>query len=174
MAEPIEYRILLDLQAALRRISVQNGFFYDLADLAVKLDPNHGVEALIDPDGLRPFVVLEPKPELWDYGTSQETAQVELSPGVFSAADQVFVTLPIMVHWIQQSNPTVDESKMQTFFRGCADVEQAIARNVSRDGLAIHTRVTRRTYDEIFDSAQVWAMIELDILIYRTLGAPNA
>jgi hypothetical protein len=166
--EPIEYRIMLDLQTALRQISIHDGYFHDLAGLAVKLDPNQGVEELIDPAGLRPFVVLEKRPERWEYSEA-----VDYAFGGTPGMDQVLLTMPIVVHWINRSDPTVDESRMQTFFRGCADVEAAVGADRTRGTLAVDTRIVQRTYDEVFDSAQVWAMVELEVRMYRTLGLPN-
>lgn len=166
MPEPIEYRVFLDLQAALRQIAIHNGYFHDVAGTAVKLDPNQGVEELVNPDGLRPFIVIEKKPERWEYSGSQDEVG-----GVLR--DQFLLTLPVVIHWINASDPTIDESRMQTFFRGCADIEQAIGMDRERGGLAVETRIVQRTYDEAFDSAQVWAMVEAEIKIYRTFGLPN-
>lgn len=166
-ADPIEYRVIRDVQASLRQIAIIDGYHHDVAGLAVKLDANQGVEDLVGPNGPRPFIVLEPKPETWDYSVSGE----QVVQGV--AFDQVLLRMPLTVHWINDSDPNVDESRLQTFFRGCADIEQALAIDVTRGGLALDTRVTRRTYDEAFDSAQVWAMVEIEMRIYRALGHPN-
>lgn len=163
--EPIDYRVVLDVRAALRQITMVNGYHHDLAQLAVKLDPNQGVEALVDPDGPRPFAVLEVRPETWTYSGAQES--------LGAGQDQAVVTLPITVHWINASDPTADESRVQEFFRGCADIEQALGVDGTRGGLAIQTRMLQRRYDEAFSSAQVWAMVDYEILIYRTLGRPN-
>lgn len=156
---------MLDVQAALRQIAMDNGYHHDLAKLAVKLDPNQGVETLVDPDGPRPFAVLEVRPETWTYSGAQES----LDAGM----DQAVVTLPITVHWINTSDPTADESRVQEFFRGCADIEHALGVDGTRGGLAVQTRMVTRRYDEAFSSAQVWAMVDYEILIYRTLGLPN-
>lgn len=168
MPEPIEYLVMLDLQTALRQVSIIDGYFHDLAGLAVKLDPNQGVEELIDPSGARPFVVLEKRPERWEYSGAVDYALAS-TPGMA----QVLMTMPMVVHWINRSDPTMDESRMQTFFRGCADIEAAIGLDRTRGGLAVDTLVVQRTYDEAFESAQVWAMVELEVQIYRTLGLPS-
>lgn len=164
--EPIDYRVVLDIQAALRQISMDNGYHHDLVKLAVKLDPDQGVETLVDPNGLRPFAVLEVRPETWTYSGAQDDDGTVLR-------DQAVVTLPITVHWINTSEPTIDESRMQEFFRACADIEQALGLDATRGGLAVQTRMVQRRYDEAFDSAQVWAMVDYEVLIYRTLGLPN-
>lgn len=165
--EPVEYRVVLDVQTALRQITQTGGYFHDLAGLAVKLDPNQGVEELASPDGARPFVVLEVKPDTWTYSDAQDRTDDVLR-------DQAIVTVPITVHWINSSDPTVDEGWMQEFFRGCADIEQALGLDRTRGGMALQTRLTQRRYDEAFSSAQVWAMVDYEILIYRTLGLPNS
>lgn len=164
--ETIEYRVVLDLQAALQQIRLDNGYFHDLAGLVVKLNPNHEIENLTAPDGPRPFAILQVHPETWTYSSAQDSVD-----GVLR--DQAVVAVPITVHWIDTSDPTVDESWLQEFFRGCADIEQALGMDPTRGGLAVQTRMVTRRYDEAFDSAQVWAMVDYEILIYRTLGLPN-
>ncbi len=168
MPEPIEYLVMLDLQTALRQISIHDGYFHDVAGLAVKLDPNQGVEELVDPNGARPFLVLEKRPERWEY-----SGAVDYLLGGTPGMDQFLLTMPVVIHWINRSDPTIDESRMQEFFRGCADIETAIGIDRTRGNLAVDTRVTQRTYDEAFDSAQVWAMVEAEVRIYRTLGLPS-
>lgn len=156
-AEPIEYRVLLNLQTALQAITVAGGYHYTVAATAVKLDPNHNVEALIAPDGPRPFIVLELREERWEY----------------SPASQVRIVVPVTIHWVSDSTPTVDESRLQTFLRGCADVEQAMAVETIMGSLAQIPRIGKRTLDFMVDGAQVWAQIEADIVVNRTYGVPN-
>jgi len=126
----------------------------------VKLDPDQAVEELVAPDGPRPFIVLEAKTheEVWDYS---------------EMPDQVHLLLPATVHWIGAAQSNDDDSRMQTFFRGCADVEQAITVDSTRGGLAVDTRITKRTMDTVVEGTQVWALIDLEINIRRTLGQPN-
>jgi hypothetical protein len=71
VAEPIEFRILQDLQTALRGITVAAGYHYDLAALAVKLDPEQGVEELIGDSPLRPFFVIALDPDAFSYSPSK-------------------------------------------------------------------------------------------------------
>jgi len=156
-SDPIEFRIVQNLQTALLAIAVASGYHYDVAAATVKLDPNQGVEALVAPDGPRPFLVIEVQPETWAY---------------YPAGD-VKLRMPLTVHWVSESTPTDDTSRMQTFFRGCADVEQAVAVDIGRGGLATDTRVVRRTFDTAVDGAQVWALVELEVLVHRTFGQPN-
>lgn len=157
MSEPIEFRIVQNLQADLRAIGVADGYHIPITDVAVKLDPNHAVDTINAPDGARPLVLIEVNPESWIY---EPTSQVKL-------------IMPITVHWVSESDPTDDESRMRTYFRGCADVEKAIAVDLSRGGLAVDTRIEKRTFDTAVDGSQVWARIELRIQLHRTYGQPN-
>jgi len=157
MPEPIEFRLVQDLQASLALIAIASGYHFDVGATAVKLDPNVAVEALIAPDGPRPFILIEVQPESWEY---------------FPSGD-IKLRMPMTVHWVSDSTPTDDASRMRTYFRGCADVEQAVAVEGSRGGLATDTRVTKRTFDTAVDGSQVWALIDLQILVHRTFGQPN-
>jgi hypothetical protein len=158
MPEPNEYQIVLNLQTALLAITVVGGYHYDVAALAVKLDPNQDVEALLAPAGPRPFVVLEVKPERWEY----------------FPASQLRLVLPVTIYWVHDSDPTVDLSRLRTYLRGCADVERAIAVDITRGGRAVDTRIVKRTHDAIGDGAQVWAVVDTEIITHRTFGAPDA
>jgi len=156
--EPIDYLVIRNLQTALLLMTVATGYHFDVAALAVKLDPNQDVEAIIAPEGPRPFLILEVTPETWEY----------------VPASQVVLSLPVRIHWIADSDPTVDESFVETFFRGCADIERAIAPDHTRGGHATDTRIVTRAYDTLFGGAQVWAKVDLLIRIDRTYGQPDA
>lgn len=155
-AEPIEFLILQNLQAALEGIKTGNGYHHDVAQFAVKLDPEADIEALIAPDGPRPFVLVEVSPASWTYWP----------------ASQVDVVMPVIVHIVSDTEPTDDRSFMQTAFRLQADVEQAIAVDIGRGGRATDTRVKKATFAKL--GAQVWASIDVDIKVNRTFGQPNA
>lgn len=158
-ADPREYLILRNLQQALLAITVVSGYHYDVRALAVKLDANHDVEALIAPDGPRPFVILEVRSERWQYWPSH----------------MMNLVLPWTIHWVSESDPTIDEDRARLFYRGCADVEQAIALDTGRGGLAIDTRIVNRELQKnaAEDGAQVWAAIDIEIKLERTYGQPN-
>lgn len=155
---PTEYQILAHLKAALQQMSIAGGYHYNIVADAVKLDPNCDVESLIAPDGLRPFVIIEVKPDAWS----------------FSPANRANIVLPVTIHWVSESVPTDDVSRMLTFFQGCADVERAIAVDVSRGVKAQDTRITKRSYATALDGAQVWAMVEVDIPTRRVYGQPDS
>ena len=159
MAEPIEWLVLQDLQTALRAIAISDGYHFDVQALAVKLDPDQKVEDLIAPGGPRPFLILQPQPDTWDY--RERPAQAH-------------IILPITVHWISDTVQTDDDSRLRTFLRGCADIEQAIARDITRGGLAVDTRIVKRELDLAVGGSQVWAMVDVEIALRRTYGAPNA
>jgi hypothetical protein len=158
MSDPIEYAVVRNLQAALQAIAVSAGFHYNVADIAVKLDPNHKVEDFITPDGPRPFIILELKPEDWSY----------------QPAGRVVLVVPVTIHWVCESTPEEDESRLRTYLCGCADVERAIAKDISRGGLVVDTRIVKRTCDESTEGTQVWAMIDVEIRLHRIYGAPDA
>jgi hypothetical protein len=154
--EPIDFRIIQNLQTALRGISTVAGYHYDIVSVAVKLDPNQDTEALVAGLGERPFVVVEVFPDTFAY----------------QAARRVRVTTPITIHWVHDSDPTNDDSWLQVFSRGCADVEQAIAQDIRRGALAQDTLVLSREF-QTFGGSQVWAMVKTQVRVERIYGAPN-
>lgn len=157
MPEPISFRIVQHLQTALRSISVAGGYHYDVASVAVKLDPNSANDEVQSPGGPRPLVLIQVAPERRDYEPAGELRMV----------------LPVVINWVQESDATDDDSRMEVFFRGCADVEQAIAQDVSRGGLAIDTRIVQCINNDDLDGSQVWAQIEVEIALFRQYGRPN-
>lgn len=157
MPEPISFRIVQNLQTALRAIAVAGGYHYDVAAVAVKLDPNQANDAVHAPGGPRPLVLIQVNPERREYQPANELRMV----------------LPLVVHWVHESDATNDDDRMRVFFRGCADVEQAIAQDLGRGGLAIDTRVIQCTDRDELDGSQVWAQIEVEIRLFRQYGRPN-
>jgi hypothetical protein len=156
MPEPNEYQILLNLQQALQQIAVSGGYYFDVDPAAVRLDVNVDDEALAGAGRLRPFIVLEPQPESWEY----------------SPAKQLLLVMPVLIHWVGDAAESSDPVRLQTFFRGCADVERAIAVDVQRGGLAADTRITERTLDATTDGSTVWARVKTEMRIHRAFGQP--
>lgn len=159
MTEPREYQIVRDLQACLAAVRQVDGYFYDVVATAVKLDPNQRVEDIVAPDGPRPFVVIEVLPELRDYSTISRAA--------------VKVTRPLVIHWISEPTDATDEARMQMFFRGCSDVEKAIAGTVTkqaRSGLALQTLITGTEWEREDDLFSVWAKVNVDLSHQRLYG----
>lgn len=157
MAEPISFRIVQNLQTALRAISVAGGYFYDVVSIAVKNDPNSAANALRAPGAPRPLLLIQVDPERREY----------------QGANELRMVMPIVINWVQDSDATDDDSRMRTFFRGCADVEKAITADLSRGGLAIDTRIVRCINNDDLDGSEVWAQIEIEIPLFRQYGRPN-
>lgn len=154
--EPLEFRIVQNLQTALRAISIANGYHHDFAALAVKLDPNHDVESLIGDEPLRPFLIIDLRPDKYEY----------------SPANQVLLLMPFTIHAVNDTDPTDDDAMLKTYLRLSADVEMAIAVDESRGALATDTRIFEREMHEL-EGQQVWAMVKGEIREHRTYGEPN-
>ena len=154
--DPIAFRIMQNLQSALKNISVAGGYHHDIAALAVKLDPNHDVESLVGDESLRPFIILE-------YGSQS----FEYHP-----ASQIITKIPVSIHAVHDSDTSDDDSWMRTYLRLCADVEQAIAIDTTRGDLATDTRILDIAVHRI-DGREVWAETACEIRVYREFGAPN-
>lgn len=157
-ADPIEYRVIRNLQAALQAISIAAGYHFDVQAVAVKLDPNVAIEALVAPDGPRPFILIDVAPERW---------------GMVERPRGLRLVMPVTIHWVSDSTPTVDESRQLVFLKGCADVEQAIALDITRGGLAFETRIVKREIEKAPDGAEVWAMVDTELVVHRDYGSPN-
>ena len=145
-----------DLQTALKSISVANGYHHDIEALAVKLDANHEVETLIGDQPLRPFLILALSPDVYEYFPSE----------------QVRLLMPFIIHAVNDSDPTDDDSMLRTYHRLCADVEQAIAADTTRNALATDTRILEREMHEL-EGQRVWALVKGEIREHRTYGEPN-
>lgn len=168
MPEPIDYRVMANLKASLQAIATSAGYYYDVDNGAVKLDADHGVEAMLEPTGPRPCVLVELRNESWEY----------------HPAGQVLYTLPVTVHWFHRSAPLVDvllgepspphdEDRMQMFYRGCADVEKALTADTSRGDLVPDTRITDRRWNPVNGGNDVWAELDVEMRVYRAYGVPS-
>jgi hypothetical protein len=156
---PIAYAIVQDVQAALQAMTVAGGYFYTVPSGAVKLDPEHQVEARELPDGLRPFILIELSPLAMEFSDAR--------------GGEVVVTQPLVVHWCQDIDSTDDNALLQTFLRGCADVERALTQDITRGGRAVDTRVTGCELKRVADGSGVWADVAVDIRGWRTYGVPT-
>jgi hypothetical protein len=161
--EPREFRIVENLHAALQAIKTADGYHYTVQGTAVKLDPNHESEKLIpgtDPPfgPPRPFVLLDlSRPDEFDFP---------------ERSGRVRVTRPFDIGWVHDSDTTDDASLLRTYFRGLADVETAIVKDISRGELAYETRILNRQMREPL-GRQVWAIVSGEIVTTRNYGAPN-
>lgn len=159
MPAPIDFLILANLQQALQTIAVGDGYHFDVRGTAVKMDPNQNVEELVElDDPMRPFIAIEVLPLVFEY----------------QPAKRVKVRRPVKVHWVKESRPERDEDLLETFARGCADVEKAIAVDITRGGHAIDTRITGATLNRDEDGSEVWVEIDAEVQLIRTYGEPNA
>lgn len=158
MSDQAAYLAILALQTALKTISVANGYFFDVAATAVKLDVDTAASAFIAPAGPRPLLLITlAGDEKWDY----------------AKAMRVKVTMPVVIHWLGETVPQTDESRLQTFFRATADIEKVVAANLNLGGIALDMRVTNRTLDTQVDGVPIWATVHVDIdLQQRVYGAP--
>lgn len=170
MTEPLEYQIMVALAERFRLMSTDAGYFYGVDDVAVHLDPDHGVDELMQADEtgprVRPFVILEPVDgETWEY----------------EPANQLKFTMPILVHWVHTAvplddavtavpRPPADHERLRLYWRGCADIEKAI--NRSNDphlgGLAVDVRIVDRLMR--FRGQDVWATLTLHVTSRREFG----
>ncbi len=157
MPEAIGFSVITNLQTALQAIAVADGYHYDVEDVAVKLDPDQDVDALVGEDAKRPFLVIVVDPSVFTY----------------QAARRVKVVMPVTIYAVHDSDPTDDDSWLQTFMRLCADVEKAIAVDIRRGGPATDHTVLGCDFD-FRGGSQVWAMVKTQIRIERVFGAPNA
>lgn len=165
--EPHDYRLLTNLKAALQAIAVSAGYYFDVADMAVKLDAEHGVEALVAADGPRPFILIEPRSEEWEYHPSGE----------------VMYRLPLTLHWVGTAVPSADavlgeptppedEDRFKVYSRGVADIEKALAADTGRSGLSVDTRITGRRWNPVNSGQDVWAEVDVDLTVHRVYGVP--
>lgn len=163
MPEPIEFRIVQSLQAALKGIRIASGYHHDVAGLAVKLDPDHKAEELIpgaDPPfgPPRPFLVLVLGPDEF----------------IHEPASQIRLRMPFVVLAAHDSDVEDDDSKLGTYHRLCADIEKAVATDITRGGLACDTRLLNRVMRERESGGrEVWAQVTGEVRVYRSYGAPN-
>lgn len=157
MHEPRDYLAMVALQAALQAISVGGGYYYDVRGTFVKLDPDHGVEELIEATAARPLIFLELQPEQWEY----------------TGAQSLKVRQPVLIHWISESRPDRDADPLQTFLRGCADVERAITRDLTLGGTVRDIKITGRLFNRDLGS-EVWAIVNTVMVIHRVFGEPTA
>ncbi len=115
-----------------------------------------GVETLIGDQPLRPFLILALSPDVYEYFPSE----------------QVRLLMPFIIHAVNDSDPTDDDSMLRTYHRLCADVEQAIAADTTRNALATDTRILEREMHEL-EGQRVWALVKGEIREHRTYGEPN-
>lgn len=154
IAAPIEYQIVRNLQTALMAMTASDGYNYSIAESAVKLDPSYDIESFVGTRPLRPYVVLHVLPEVRSYESS---------------AKRIKLMTPVDIYWVNDAPSVTDDAQMEMYFRGCADVERAITRDLSLGGLASNITIINRERTGP-DGAEVRALIHTQILSHRIYG----
>lgn len=156
LVEPLLYRAVVSLQAALNAIQVADDYFHSVdAEVAVKLDPSADVHDLLSLEGPVPFVILEPLEERRTW---------------FEKPDGIKVTQPFLVHWCGESEADDDASRMRNYFRACADIERAVRVDPSRGGIVMETLFLNPRLTDFQQGARYWAVCEVQLVFYRTHG----
>lgn len=156
--EPIDLRIMLALQERLQAIQISDGYYYTVPASAVRFDPDIEIDDLMAEDSPRPFIVIELTDDPHEH---------------YQAPDELKVTLKVRVHWVSDTVPTADVSRLQVYLRGCADVERALGGiDRSLGGLATDLSIVDRNDEQAPNGAQVRAVIDLEIRFYRRFGNP--
>jgi hypothetical protein len=162
-ADPIDYRIWRHVQTALQAIRQANGYHHDVeADFALKLDPDVDVESLIAPGGPRPFGLIELGEETWVFDEKGGNAGI------------VMIASPFTIHFVGESDPTTDESRLLEHFKACADVEQATAAETTRTNLGTlgaWLTIARRRMSGA--GVVVWSSIDGVVRRRHEFGRPN-
>ena len=158
MPEPIEYDVLLDLQTALRAISIAGGYHHDVESAAVSVDPHDEIEILTGQLAHNPYFTISVSPG--------RTLQ-------YQPAMQVLEVIPVDITAAADATALVATSRLQTFQRLCADVEQALAVDITRGARAVDTRVLEKSMGMMVGGTRVIAAIQAEVRLYRTYGEPN-
>lgn len=151
MADPIELQIVQSLQQAMQSVTVGDGYHYDVRGTAVKLNPDHDVEPLVEEGAPRPFVTLEVTPEAW----------------VYQPANRVKLEMPVRVHWFDETDLDGDVL-LQMAYRAYSDIERAVTRDLRRGERAVDTRITQRA--AVMQGSSVWVAVDLLVTVIRTFG----
>lgn len=159
MAVPREYLIVLNIQAALQAMRTRDGYHFNVEQIAIKLDANDDVESRIGDYAVRPFTVLQVNPDGWKVGGSRP-----------NRAD---IVMPMTIFWMNETEDQTDTGRMLMFYQGFADVERALARDITRGSLAQDTLITSRTMRDREAGAQVWAQVDFEVRTCRTYGEPD-
>ena len=161
MADPIDFLIIKNMQAALQAISKSAGYHHDISAVAVKLDKRHNVEERIPeanaPIGPpRPFIVLEVQTDDFEYHHSGQLLQ----------------SMPFSVLFVDDTDAQDDDARIKKHLTACADIETALTIDHQRGGKAIDTRLLGRELSDD-DSSTVRTIVSGEVRLHRTYGAPN-
>lgn len=152
------YRALLHLRAALEGIRKQDGYYHDVQEAAVHMDPSTTIADAVSVDADRPFILIELRSDVRTYFPQ----------------DEMKVRVPVIVHWIgdvrDPDDALDDTALLRTFLQASADVERAVRVDASRGGVVMETLVTNTRIAEFIEGGRVWAELTLELVFYRTHG----
>lgn len=158
MAEPLSYRILLDLQEALRGIFAGGGYFFTVAPESVSVDPLDALAVVTGASSPSPFFVVY---------------MLALGRPEYHPANRIREFLPVSIIAFANAEANNPTSWVKTCERLVADIEKAILVDHTRGGLAGDTRITGRLMRPVTGSLRVEVVVQLEIRMYRFYGSPN-
>lgn len=158
MPEPIEYDLVLDVQAALQAITTGGGYFHDVAAGAVSVDPADHLEVLTGTLVNQPFFIVEVSP----------ARRLQYFPSM-----QLLEIVPVDVTAAMDAPQLVATSRLQTFERLCADIEKALTVDINRGNRASDTRIVDKQMGMMVGAQRVIAIVQTEIRLHREYGKPN-
>lgn len=158
MAEPIEYRILLNIQDAIQAISTGGGYHFTVDDAAVSIDPVDAIEVILGRTVLDPYFVLE-------IGSAGRPN--------YQRSEQMLEIVPVSIIAVANATQLDVVSRVKTYERLCADIEKAVVVDHTRGALATDTRIVNKQMNVNTGSARVVAIVQLEVRVYRQFGKAN-
>ena len=149
------------LAAQLRdNVRVANGYHHDIT--TVKLNKRHGIEDRIPEAGApvgppRPYAIL---------AMGQE-AGLE-----FPEKGMVHLLMPFDCILVDDVDESDDEAELRAYYRLCADIETALAKQ-TLGGLVEQITIRSRELSES-ESATIRVLLHCEMLTRRFWGSPNA
>ena len=101
---------------------------------------------------------------------------VEVSPnrGIeYFPASQLLELIPIDITAAHDAEPLVATSRLSRFQQLCADIEKAVTVDVTRGGRVVDTLIRDKQMGMMVGGQRVIAVVQLELRLYRTYGAPN-
>lgn len=159
MTEPIEYRILLNARDSLQAISQSGGYFFTAEAGSVSVDPIDTIDIILGRAAASPSFVVE-------VGSAGRPT--------YQPASQILELIPVNIIAFANSDQQQDPvAKTKVYERLCADIEKAMTADITRGGMATDTRIIGRQMQVTTGSVRVVALVQLEVRVYRTYGAPN-
>lgn len=154
--DPRELKILQDLQATLRMISVADGYGWNVKPSSVVLDP---VNIFDLPDTALPFFIVEPT----------DDGDRDFHPAYQLTDDFVFViTARIDIKGDDPNARIIVGSRLY------ADIEKVLTVDIERSGLASDTRLRKPAIFTSMSGDQSVIVVQRgSCKLYRTFGEPG-